>query len=116
MNYPVESFSWKVLTDNVEVKHMDKSTFLHHGTGIPQDIAFFFNLDKSQLVSKLKRGRERAKMDRGKCVGRIYHYGEACEQERAVIKRITYMRRLSRCQRQRMSFQKIADVLNNERI
>ncbi len=75
----------------------------------------FAELDKSQLVSKLKRGRERAKIDRGKCAGRK-HYGEDSEQERAVIKRITYMRRLSRGQRKRMSFQKIANVLNDEGI
>jgi hypothetical protein len=32
------------------------------------------------------------------------------------MKRITYMRRLSRGQEKRMSFQKIADVLNSEGI
>ncbi len=54
-------------------------------------------------------------MDRGKCAGRK-HYGEDSEQERAITKRITYMRRLSRGQRKRMSFQKIANVLNGEGI
>ena len=44
MNYPIESYSWKVLSANVAVKHMDKSAFLHHGTGIPKNITFFFGL------------------------------------------------------------------------
>jgi DNA invertase Pin-like site-specific DNA recombinase len=75
----------------------------------------FAELDKSQLVRKLKRGREKARQDRGKCEGRK-HYGEESEQERAVIKRITYMRRLSRGQQKRMSFQTIADALNDKNI
>ncbi len=75
----------------------------------------FAELDKSQLVSKLKRGREKAKKERGKGQGRK-HYGETSEQERAIMKRITYMRRLSRGQKKRMSFQRIANVLNAEGI
>ena len=75
----------------------------------------FAELDKSQLVRKLKRGREKAKQDRGKCEGRK-HYGEESEEERTILKRITYMRRLSRGQQKRMSFQKIADVLNDDGI
>ena len=54
MKYPVEAFSWKVLSDNIAVKQMDKSAFLHHGTGIPREIAFFFNLDKNQLDEQIK--------------------------------------------------------------
>ena len=54
MKYPVKAFSWEVLTDNIAVKHMDKSAFLHHGTGIPQEIAFFFNLDKNKFDEQIK--------------------------------------------------------------
>lgn len=75
----------------------------------------FSELDKNQLVRKLRRGRERAKIEKGKCAGRK-HYGEESEQERVIIKRITYMRRLSRGQEKRMSFQKIATALNEEGI
>jgi 5-methylcytosine-specific restriction protein A len=42
--YPVESYSWEVLSENVAVKHMDKSSFIHHGTGIPSQIRRFFNI------------------------------------------------------------------------
>ncbi len=38
------------------------------------------------------------------------------EEERQIIKRITYLRRKSKYQEKRMSFQKIADVLNDEGI
>ncbi len=75
----------------------------------------FSELDKSQLVKKLQRGREKVKAEKGKCAGRK-HYGEESEQERVIIKRITYMRRLSRGQEKRMSFQKIANALNEEGI
>ena len=75
----------------------------------------FAKLDKSQLVNKLRKGREKVKQDRGKCEGRK-HYGENSEEERTIMRRITYLRRLSRGQQKRMSFQKIADVLNEDGI
>jgi hypothetical protein len=52
--YPVKAFSWEVLTDDVAVKHMDKSVFLHHGSGIPQEIAFYFNLAINQPGEQIK--------------------------------------------------------------
>ena len=48
MKYPIESFSWKEPFEIVTVKRMDKSAFLHHGTGIPKDI-FFFGLSSEGL-------------------------------------------------------------------
>ena len=75
----------------------------------------FAELDKSQLVVKLKKGREKKKAEQGKCEGRK-HYGEESEEERKIIKRITYMRRLSRGAEKRTSFQEIADKLNEEEI
>ena len=75
----------------------------------------FAELDKSQLVVKLKKGREKKKAEQGKCEGRK-HYGEESEEERKIIKRITYMRRLSRGAEKRKSFQEIADILNKEGI
>ena len=75
----------------------------------------FAELDKSQLVVKLKNGREKKKAEQGKCEGRK-HYGEESEEERKIIKRITYMRRLSRGAEKRTSFQNIADKLNEEGI
>jgi hypothetical protein len=52
--YPVKAFSWEVFTDKIAVKHMDKSAFLHHGTAIPREIAFFFNLDRTQLDEQIE--------------------------------------------------------------
>ena len=43
--YPVSAFSWEVLSEAVAVKFMDKSAFLHSGTGIPQEVGGFFGLD-----------------------------------------------------------------------
>ncbi len=34
-DFEYESHSWKVLSDQVAVKRMDKSSFNHYGTGIP---------------------------------------------------------------------------------
>ncbi|UFS69484.1 HNH endonuclease [Geomonas sp. RF6] len=38
----VKSFSWKIVDDNNVTKILDKSSFLHRGTGIPQEIRSFF--------------------------------------------------------------------------
>jgi site-specific DNA recombinase len=75
----------------------------------------FSELDKNQLVRKLRLAREKVKAEKGKCGGRK-HYGEESEEERQIIKRITYMRRKSKYQEKRMSFQKIANTLNEEGI
>lgn len=45
--YPIRAYSWEVLTDRVAIKRMDKSAFLHHGTAIPKEICFFFDLTLS---------------------------------------------------------------------
>ena len=50
MEYPINSFSWGVLTPTVAVKRMDKSAFIHNGTGIPKDISFFFGLSPEGLA------------------------------------------------------------------
>lgn len=75
----------------------------------------FHELDKAQIVRRLIKGRERVKAEKGKCAG-SKHYGENSEEEKEIIKRITYMRRLSRGQSKRMSFLKIANKLNEEGI
>lgn len=49
MNYPFSSYSWEVISDSIAVKQMDKSAFLHHGTGIPKEIASFFDLTETEL-------------------------------------------------------------------
>jgi hypothetical protein len=41
--YPFASYSWVMYSPTVAVKEMDKSSFLHHGTGVPKDIAFYFD-------------------------------------------------------------------------
>ncbi|WP_459195785.1 HNH endonuclease [Wukongibacter baidiensis] len=42
--FPYKSYSWTIISNNVFIKEMDKSTFLHSGTGIPSDIREFFNI------------------------------------------------------------------------
>lgn len=44
-NYLRKSYSWKVYTDYIAVKRMDKSCFLHRGTGIPIEIRSFFKVE-----------------------------------------------------------------------
>jgi hypothetical protein len=50
---PVVSHSWKTLSDLVATKKMDKSSFLHHGTVIPQEIRPFFSVTYLQLGNKV---------------------------------------------------------------
>jgi len=50
--FEYESHSWKVISDQVAVKRMDKSSFLHHGTGIPVEIRPFFNIDTMNVGEK----------------------------------------------------------------
>ncbi len=42
MDYPISAFSWTLLTDKIAVKKLDKSAFLHHGTGIPKELKSHF--------------------------------------------------------------------------
>lgn len=49
MNYPLSAYSWTLLSGTVAIKKMDKSAFLHHGTGIPREIAHFFDLPDEGL-------------------------------------------------------------------
>ena len=43
--FPITSHSWTVLSESIAIKQLDKSAFLHHGTGIPHEIRPFFGLD-----------------------------------------------------------------------
>lgn len=51
-DFEYESHSWKVISNQIAIKRMDKSSFLHHGTGIPVDIRSFFNLDSMKVGEK----------------------------------------------------------------
>jgi len=43
--FPITSHSWKVLSDDIAIKNLGKSAFLHHVTGIPNEIRPFFGLE-----------------------------------------------------------------------
>lgn len=43
LNYT--SFSWRIIDDHSATKQCDKSFFEHCGTGVPQDICWFFGVD-----------------------------------------------------------------------
>ena len=42
---PIISHSWEVFSGSIAIKHLDKSAFHHHGTGIPAEIRSFFGLE-----------------------------------------------------------------------
>jgi len=75
----------------------------------------FSELDKSLLVNKLRKARERVRAEKGKCEG-AKKFGEVSEEEAAIVRRIRLMRRRRRGRRKGMTLQGIADQLNAERI
>jgi len=48
------SRSWTIVSPRVAVKVMDKSAFLHHGTGIPIDIRRFFDIEDFESGQRKK--------------------------------------------------------------
>lgn len=52
LEFEYESYSWKILSNLIAVKQMDKSSFLHHGTGIPIEIRSFFDIDSLSVGDK----------------------------------------------------------------
>ncbi len=49
MNYPSSAYSWDVLSEDVALKHMDRSTFLHREMSVPREIVSFFGLPAKGL-------------------------------------------------------------------
>lgn len=49
MNYPYSAYSWDVLSEDVALKHMDRSSFLHREVSIPREIAPFFRMYEEGL-------------------------------------------------------------------
>jgi len=49
IDFEYESHSWKIISDTTITKQMDKSSFKHHGTGIPVDIRHFFDIDSMKV-------------------------------------------------------------------
>lgn len=74
----------------------------------------FAELEKNQLVRRLKKGRDKTRQLTGRCEGRR-PYGDS-EAEQAVIRRIRAMRRRRRNGMKGMTLQAIADRLNSEGI
>lgn len=72
----------------------------------------FAELEKSQLVRRLRKARAKAKQERGRCEGRL-PYGSTPD-EKHVIDRIRAMRRTRRNKTPGMTLQAIADRLNAE--
>ena len=61
--YPIVSHSWELFSETVAIKHLDKSAFLHHGTGIPFEIRPFFGLEdffdeEKRQISLLYKGQQ----------------------------------------------------------
>ena len=74
----------------------------------------FSELEKNQLVRRLKKGRDKTRELTGRCEGRR-PFGDTPE-EQAVIRRIRAMRRRRRNGMKGMTLQAIADRLNSEGI
>jgi site-specific DNA recombinase len=74
----------------------------------------FAELDKSLTVKKLRLSREKIRKKGGRCEG-VKPYGSKPGEDK-ILTRIRYMRRRSRSQERPMTFQAIADKLNEERI
>ena len=53
-DYPIHAFSWTFQSPATAIKRMDKSSFLHRGTGIPKKNAAFFGLPDDGLESPRK--------------------------------------------------------------
>jgi len=51
--YPQTYRSWTVSSPTLATKQMDKSSFLHHGTGVPRDFGFFFDFDPTMNTRKV---------------------------------------------------------------
>ena len=71
----------------------------------------FAELEKNLLVKKLRKAREQVRIAKGKCEGRK-GYAES-EQHEALLKRIKELRRKKPMQK-RMTYQKVAERLNEE--
>lgn len=46
--FPVRAYSWQILSPSVALKSMDKSSFLHQGTGVPGVFSWFFDYGTNQ--------------------------------------------------------------------
>jgi DNA invertase Pin-like site-specific DNA recombinase len=75
----------------------------------------FSELEKSELVLRLRKAREKARKKRGKCEGRKA-YGEESKEEQAIIKRIKLMRRRRRGGHRGLTYEEISRRLNEEGI
>ncbi|WP_139891389.1 EVE domain-containing protein [Bacillus sp. D386] len=53
-NKAIHSFSWQITPTNIAIKHLDKSAFLHNGTGIPKEIRGFFKAGSLEVGKKME--------------------------------------------------------------
>ena len=51
--YLEKSYSWTILTKEVFLKQIDKSTLFHNGTGIPKGIVHYFGIDNIEVGNKV---------------------------------------------------------------
>jgi 5-methylcytosine-specific restriction protein A len=49
----ISKYSWTIYpSKNILIKKMDKSTFLHHGTGIPKEFKKYFDIEGLEVGEK----------------------------------------------------------------
>jgi len=49
IDFEYESHSWKIISDTIALKRMDRSSFKHRGTEVPVDIRYFFSIDSMNV-------------------------------------------------------------------
>lgn len=68
----LKSYSWEVISEDVVIKELDKSAFLHHGTGIPKDVRGFFNAtdmergERREIILEYRRNVYHARLEMDK--------------------------------------------------
>jgi len=74
---PIKSHSWSLLSDTVVVKELDKSSFLHNGTGVPHQLRPFFGLveftpsDSKEVILHHRRKEYHARFEMDKELKRM---------------------------------------------
>lgn len=73
-----EYYSWTVIDDDTAIKHMDKSSFEHHGSGIPKGMVGFFDRfdmkpgDRRDIVLRVRGERYDGHIECGSVNGNRY--------------------------------------------
>ena len=57
MIYPIRAYSWLMESPDTAIKELDKSAFIDHGTGVPNEITDFFGVTPQELSAPRRLAR-----------------------------------------------------------